>query len=244
MNKQKEIIINIIIAAYNEENFIYKVISEIFKHTKSSDYNYKIIVVNDNSSDNTVKELIKAKSDFDTLDIKIIHNEHNYGKGYSLRKGFEQIEKGIIIIQDADLEYSPTEYPKLINPIIENKADIVYGSRFQGSEPKRVLYYSHFVANKFLTTLSNIFTGLNLSDMETCYKAFRSELLSNISLKENRFGFEPEITAKLSRIKGIKFVEVGISYFGRTYKEGKKIGIKDAFKALWCIFKYNTFSKK
>ncbi|MDD3687231.1 MAG: glycosyltransferase family 2 protein, partial [Bacteroidales bacterium] len=228
--------INIVIPIYNEEKYIYQLISEINNAILNSEYKHILIIVNDYSTDNSLLEIKKAKSDFPHLKIVSIDNSSNKGKGYSLRQGFSQCQDGIIIIQDADLEYSPSEYHKLILPIINNRADVVYGSRFQGSEPKRVLYYTHFIANKLLTTLSNIFTGLNLSDMETCYKAFRCELLGHINLKENRFGFEPEITAKLSRIKDVRFVEVGISYFGRTYNEGKKIKFKDAIRTLFCIF--------
>ncbi len=236
--------LNIIIPAYNEESYIFEVLKEIDMLKLDSIDKLKVIVIDDCSTDKTAKEVERAKKELIEMNIHLIRNKKNYGKGYCLRKGFELTERGIIIIQDADLEYSPTEYFKLINPLLKNKADVVYGSRFQGSEPKRVLYFSHFIANKFVTTLSNILTGLNLSDMETCYKAFNTDLLNKMHLKENRFGFEPEITAKLSRIKGIKFVEVGISYYGRTYGEGKKIGYKDAIRAIWCIFKYNIWSRK
>ena len=236
--------INIVIPAYNEDAYIFDVINDIVDNLKKINLTSKVIVIDDCSTDNTMSELIKAKVFFEDQEIIVERNEKNYGKGFCLKKGFSIFEPGIIIIQDADLEYSPAEYQKLIDPIIKNRADVVYGSRFQGSEPKRVLYYTHFLANRFLTTLSNIFTGLNLSDMETCYKAFRTDLLKQINLKENRFGFEPEITAKLSRIKEIRFIEVGISYFGRTYSEGKKIKFRDAVRTLYCIFKYNIWSRK
>jgi glycosyltransferase involved in cell wall biosynthesis len=236
--------LNIIIPAYNEEQYILTVIKDIIESVDNLDIASKIIIIDDCSTDNTPIELQKAKNTYKNYEIIIETNQINKGKGFCLKKGFSFCSTGIIIIQDADLEYSPTEYLKLINPILNNKADVVYGSRFQGSEPKRVLYYTHFIANRFLTNLSNIFTGLNLSDMETCYKAFKCELISQINLKENRFGFEPEITAKLSRIKGIRFVEIGISYFGRTYSEGKKIKFKDAVRTLYCIFKYNIWSRK
>lgn len=232
------------IPAYNEDAYIFDVINDIVDNLKKINLASKIIVIDDCSTDNTLSELLKAKAFFEDQAIIIERNEKNYGKGFCLKKGFSICEPGIIIIQDADLEYSPAEYQKLIDPILKNRADVVYGSRFQGSEPKRVLYYTHFLANRFLTTLSNIFTGLNLSDMETCYKAFRTDLLKQINLKENRFGFEPEITAKLSRIKEIRFIEVGISYFGRTYSEGKKIKFRDAVRTLYCIFKYNIWSRK
>lgn len=240
----KKTVINIVIPVYNEEKYIYQVIKEIYESCDTSLHKYRVIIINDASTDKTISEIKKAIIHFENLNIFLFENEKNHGKGFSLRRGFEHTEDGIIIIQDADLEYSPSEYHKLIRPILSNKTDVVYGSRFQGSEPKRVLYFSHYIANKILTNISNIFTGLNLSDMETCYKAFRTELLKEIRLKENGFGFEPEITAKLSRIKDIRFVEVGISYFGRTYKEGKKIKFKDAVRTFWCIFKYNIWCRK
>jgi len=236
--------INIIIPAYNEETFVFDIIKEIVEVKQKLNLQLKIILVDDCSTDNTSSEIGRAIDFFKGVEIISIKNDINSGKGFSLKTGFKLAESGIIIIQDADLEYSPAEYDKLINPIVTNKTDVVYGSRFQGSEPKRVLYYTHYIANRCLTTLSNIFTGLNLSDMETCYKAFRVELLKDIKLKENRFGFEPEITAKLSRVKNVRFVEVGISYFGRTYNEGKKIRFKDAVRAIWCIFKYNIWARK
>ena len=232
------------IPAYNEGNSIFNVISDIVGIVNSLGISTNIIIIDDCSTDNTASEIQKAKETFTHQRIIIERNEKNSGKGFCLKKGFSLCSSGIIIIQDADLEYSPSEYLKLIEPILKNKADVVYGSRFQGSEPKRVLYYTHFIANKMFTTLSNIFTGLNLSDIETCYKVFKTDLLKKINLKENRFGFEPEITAKLSRIKGIRFVEVGISYYGRTYSEGKKIKFKDALRSLFCIFKYNIWAKK
>lgn len=236
--------LNIVIPAHNEDAYIFTVIKDIVESVEKLKITSKIIIIDDCSTDNTANELQKAKKHFANQQIIIERNNKNYGKGFCLKKGFSHCSQGIVIIQDADLEYSPSEYIKLIDPILNNKADVVYGSRFQGSEPKRVLYYTHYLANRTLTTLSNIFTGLNLSDMETCYKAFRKELLDEIELKEHRFGFEPEITAKFSRIKGIRFVEVGISYFGRTYNEGKKIKFKDAVKTLYCIFKYNIWARK
>ena len=241
MNSSK---LNIVIAAYNEEAFIFEVIESIIYETQKLNQAFKIIIIDDCSTDNTSSEINKAIKKHDKIEFIVEKNKINTGKGFSLRRGFTHCSDGIIIIQDADLEYSPSEYKKIIDPILNNKADVVYGSRFQGSEPKRVLYYTHYLANRFLTTISNIFTGLNLTDIETCYKAFTTEILKNIKLKENRFGIEPEITAKLSRVKDVRFVEVGISYFGRTYKEGKKIKFKDAIRTLYCIFKYNIWSRK
>lgn len=239
-----ESFINIVIPAYNEENYVFDLIQEIVDIKPNLSLDLRIIIVDDCSTDKTADEISRAIITFNEIEIISIRNDVNSGKGYCLKVGFKQAKKGIIIIQDADLEYSPSEYNKLITPIINNKTDVVYGSRFQGSEPKRVLYYTHYLANRWLTTLSNIFTGLNLSDMETCYKAFRTELLEGIDIKEKRFGFEPEITAKLSRVKGVRFVEVGISYFGRTYSEGKKIRFKDSLRAIWCILKYNIWARK
>jgi len=236
--------INIIIPVYNEEQYILTVINEVVAESSGYNQNVRIITVNDGSTDNTRVLIEDFISKNPLLDIIYINNEKNFGKGFSVRRGIQNCKEGIIIIQDSDLEYSPSEYKKLINPILQGKTDVVYGSRFQGSEPKRVLYYGHYVANKMITTLSNIFTRLNLSDIETCYKAFKTSAIKEIRLKENRFGFEPEITAKLSRVKGIRFAEVGISYFGRTYSEGKKIKFKDAVRTVYCIFKYNIWSRK
>ncbi len=236
--------INIIIPAFNEGTYIYSVVEEIVSVKSDFNEDFLLIVIDDFSNDNTASEIIRAKSDFTEIEISVIRNSQNSGKGFSIRSALSRCKPGIIIIQDADLEYSPSEYKKLVSPILKNKTDVVYGSRFQGSEPKRVLYFTHYVANRWLTTISNIFTGLNLSDMETCYKVFKTDLIEQINLKENRFGFEPEITAKLSRIKGVRFAEVGISYFGRTYSEGKKINFFDAVHALYCVFKYNIWSRK
>ena len=240
----KSTTINIIIPAFNEGPYIYSVLKDIASVKSDFTEDFLLIIVDDFSNDNTASEIIRAKSDFTEIEISVLRNSQNSGKGFSIRSALSSCKPGIIIIQDADLEYSPSEYKKLVNPILNNKTDVVYGSRFQGSEPKRVLYFAHYVANRWLTTLSNILTGLNLSDMETCYKVLRTDLLEHINLKENRFGFEPEITAKLSRVKGVRFVEVGISYFGRTYSEGKKIKFRDAVRTLYCIFKYNIWSRK
>jgi glycosyltransferase involved in cell wall biosynthesis len=195
--------------------------------------------VDDCSKDGT-GDILKKIND---PEIKIFYHDKNKGKGGALNTGFKQTTGDIIIIQDADLEYDPNEYPKLLKPILDNKADVVFGSRFVGGESHRILYYWHTMMNKFLTMFSNIFSDLNLTDMETCYKVFRKPILDQINIEENRFGFEPEITAKvgeLSRTKNVRLYEVGISYYGRTYNEGKKIGWKDGIRALWCIFKYNT----
>ena len=226
--------ISIIIPCYNELKTIEIIVSKILQLNK---YKFEIIIVDDCSTDGTRKILEDKLS---TKVAAIIYNEKNYGKGYCIKKGIEKSNGNIILIQDADLEYDPNDYPKLINPIINNHADVVYGSRFVGGDEKRVLFFWHTVANKILTLISNIFSNLNLTDMECGYKAFRSEIIKKISLKQNRFGFEPEITAKISKMN-IRIFEVGVSYFGRTYIEGKKITYKDAFNALYCIIKYNIF---
>jgi glycosyltransferase involved in cell wall biosynthesis len=226
--------ITIIIPCYNEVKTIEIIVNKILKLNK---YEFEIIIVDDYSIDGT-REILKDK--LSNKVSLIIYNEKNYGKGYCIKKGIEQSNGNIILIQDADLEYDPNDYPKLINPIINNYADVVYGSRFVGGDEKRVLFFWHTVANKILTLMSNIFSNLNLTDMECGYKVFRAEVFKKIKLKQNRFGFEPEITAKISKMN-IRIFEVGVSYFGRTYSEGKKITYKDAFNALYCIIRYNIF---
>jgi len=212
-------------------------ISDVIEKIRESPVNKKeIIIIDDFSNDGSREFLNNLKDD----SIKVIFHRFNQGKGAAISTGIKYARGKIIIIQDADLEYDPNEYPNLIKPITDNKADVVYGSRFQGGRPHRVVYFWHRVGNGFLTFLSNIFTDLNLSDMETCYKAFKSEIIKDIRIEEKRFGFEPEITAKISK-KDYRIYEVGISYYGRTYKEGKKIGWRDGFQAIWCILKYNLF---
>ncbi len=228
--------LSIIIPCYNEQSTIKEIINKI---NSQSNIDKEIIVVDDSSQDKT-REILQNELKNDVN--KIILNDKNYGKGYSIKKGIEVASGDCILIQDADLEYDPSDYSKLLNPIINNVADVVYGSRFIGSNEKRVLYFWHSVGNKFLTILSNMFSNLNLTDMEVGYKVFRSSVLKDIQLEENRFGFEPEITAKIAK-KNIRIYEVGISYFGRKYSDGKKITWKDGFSALRCIVLYNLIKK-
>ena len=225
--------LSIIIPVYNEV----KTLEEILKRIKNQTHIDKEIILIDDYSTDGSRELIENKLKLQV--DKILLNEKNFGKGYSVRQGIKAAEGDIILIQDADLEYSPSDYDKLINPILNNNADVVYGSRFIGSDEKRVLFFWHTIGNKFLTLLSNIFTNLNLTDMENCFKVFRSDIVKNIRLNENRFGFEPEITAKISK-KNFRIYEVGVKYYGRKYKDGKKITWKDGFSAIRCIIYYNV----
>jgi len=203
----------------------------------------EIIVIDDGSTDGTVMHVEQFIMENNDQDIRLLKQSRNLGKGAALRRGFGIASGDFILIQDADLEYDPEEYNLLLKPMLSGRADVVYGSRFLGNLPHRMLFYWHSVGNKFLTFLSNVMTNLNLSDMETCYKVFKADIIQNIDLKENGFGFEPEITAKIAKIKGIRIFEIGISYYGRTYEEGKKINWKDGFYAIYAIFKYNLFSK-
>ena len=227
--------ISIIIPCFNEEKTISLVINKILTNYTGEK---EIIVIDDCSNDKT-REILK--SDLENKIDKLIFNEKNYGKGFSIRKGINIAEGDVILIQDADLEYDPSDYDKLLKPIEKGVADVVYGSRFLGGEEKRVLYFWHTIGNKFLTTFSNMFSNLNLTDMEVGYKLFKSNVIKDIDLIENRFGFEPEITAKIAK-KKIRIFEVGISYYGRKYEDGKKITWKDGVSALRCIIKYNLFN--
>jgi glycosyltransferase involved in cell wall biosynthesis len=229
--------LSVIVPCYNEIKYIREIIIKI-KH-KNPSLDIEIIVIDDNSRDGTKSELNLLKNE-NKIDHLILNNK-NMGKGFCIREGIKLCSGHAILIQDADLEYDPAEYKKLVMPIFNDQADVVYGSRFVGSESKRVLYFWHSVANYLLTLLSNMFTNINLTDMEVCYKAFKSDIIKQLTLEENRFGFEPEVTAKISKIKEIRIFEVGVSYFGRTFSEGKKISWKDGFSALRCILKYNLF---
>ena len=228
--------LSIIIPCYNEINTI----NQLIKKVKSSNIKSKQIIIIDNCSNDGTREYLSNLKD---ESLTIVFNKRNLGKGGSLAKGFALATGDITLIQDADLEYDPSEYEKLIAPILSDKADVVYGSRFMGEAPHRVLYFWHRVGNGFLTLLSNILTDINLTDMETCYKVFRTNIIQSLEIKEKGFGFEPEVTAKIARLN-CRIYEVGISYFGRTYEEGKKVGWKDGLVAIWCILKYNLISNK
>ena len=231
--------VSVVIPVFNEM----RTLEQVIKRVQAVPVEKEIILVDDYSNDGS-RELVQSLGE--QPNVRAVLHEYNQGKGAALRSGFAAAAGDVVLIQDADLEYDPNDYPKLLGPIVENDADVVYGSRFAGGETHRVLYFWHSVGNRFLTLLSNIMTNLNLTDMEVCYKVFRREIIQSIDLKENRFGFEPEVTARLARFRKpdgsrLKIFEVGISYAGRTYDEGKKIGWRDGVRAIWCIIRYNLF---
>ncbi len=238
----KVIRLTIIIPFYNEEHFIPVILERVTGVKLLDGIKKEIILVNDASVDGSASAAIEFINNHREQDIILIEHEINQGKGAAIHSGINRATGEVLIIQDADLEYDPNEYNLLLQPIINGIADVVYGSRFAGGNPHRILFFWHSIGNKLLTLLSNLFTNLNLTDMETCYKMFRTEIIQRLNLKEKRFGFEPEVTARISRIPGIRIYEVGISYYGRTYKEGKKIDWKDGFHAIYCIFRYNMFN--
>jgi len=235
--------LSIIIPAYNEQATIYNILQRVSSVDLIQDIEKELVVVNDFSKDDTEAELFRFQHDNPEITINYRKHEVNKGKGAALRTGIQSATGDFIIVQDADLEYDPREFNILLQPILDGFADVVYGSRFAGGKPHRVLFFFHTIGNRFLTFLSNLLTNINISDMETCYKLFKSDIIKSINLKENRFGFEPEVTAKISRVPNIRIYEAGISYYGRTYAEGKKISWKDGFRAIYCILKYNIFSK-
>ena len=230
--------LSILIPAYNEAKTIQLILQKVLEVELVNNIEKEIIIVNDCSTDKTLEEIEVFKQNNTNLNIKVFSQIKNQGKGAAINRAIKECSGDYLIIQDADLEYDPDEYNLLLKPVFKDNADVVFGSRFMGHHPHRIMFYWHSLGNKYLTNLSNMMTNLNLTDMETCYKLMRSSIAKSITIKENRFGIEPEITAKLAKIPKIRIYEVGISYYGRTYEEGKKIGWKDGFRALWCILKY------
>lgn len=233
--------LSVIIPCYNEAATIENIVKRVLAVSLINEIRKEIIVVNDCSTDRSKEIIEQYIAENNGQNIKLFNHTVNSGKGAAIHTGIKNATGDYVIVQDADLEYDPQEFNLLLQPVMDAGADIVYGSRFMGGNAHRILFFWHTVGNKFLTQLSNTFTNLNLTDMETCYKLFRREIIQSMHLKEKRFGFEPEITAKVSKIKGIKIYEVGISYYGRTYEEGKKINWKDGFRAIYCILRYNLF---
>lgn len=233
--------LSIVIPAYNEGPTIHSILDKVREVELIRSISKEVIIVNDCSTDNTEAAIHQYQTAHPSFNIQYIKLEVNRGKGAALRTGITKATGDYVIIQDADMEYDPQEYNLLLKPMVEGFADVVYGSRFMGGNPHRIIFFWHTIGNKLLTFLSNMLTNLNLTDMETCYKLFRREIIQSVNLKENRFGFEPEVTCKIARIRNIRIYEVGISYYGRSYQEGKKIGWKDGFRAIYCLFKYGLF---
>jgi glycosyltransferase involved in cell wall biosynthesis len=236
--------LSIIIPAYNEGATIHLILDKVKAVNLINDITKEIIIVNDCSTDNTEQAIESYIEQNTGINIQYYKHEVNKGKGAALHTGIQKATGEYLIIQDADLEYDPEEYNDLLKPIVKGFADVVFGSRFMGGNPHRVLFFWHTIGNKFLTTLSNMYSNLNLTDMETCYKLFNTQMVQGLNLREKRFGFEPEVTAKISQVPNVRIYEVGISYYGRTYAEGKKIGWKDGFRAIYCILKYGLFKAK
>lgn len=234
--------LSVVIPAYNEELTIANVLTRLLAVNLMNNISKEVIVVNDASGDNTEEAVMEFAGTHPELNLRYIRHEYNQGKGAALHSGIKEATGDFLIVQDADLEYDPEEYNILLEPVLSGHADVVYGSRFIGGKPHRILFFWHSLGNKFvLTFLSNMFNNLNLTDMETCYKLFRTDIIKNLTLREKRFGFEPEVTAKIAKIPGIRIYEVGISYYGRTYAEGKKINWRDGFRAIYCIIRYGLF---
>ncbi len=236
--------LSIVIPAYNEGRTIHLILDKVKAVHLLHDITKEIIIVNDCSSDNTEQAIQAYIAANPEMNIQYLKHEVNQGKGAALHTGISHATGEYLVIQDADLEYDPDEYNYLLKPILKGFADVVFGSRFMGGSPHRVLFFWHTIGNKFLTTLSNMYSNLNLTDMETCYKMFNTQMVQSLQLREKRFGFEPEVTVKISRIPNVRIYEVGISYYGRTYAEGKKIGWRDGFRAIYCILKYGLFNAK